>query len=60
MTRGQQPEVGDLVQNADGHQRVVTDIRRGQWVLRSVHGSREDPPVPPDSLTLVARRGDWR
>ena len=60
MTRGQQPGVGDLAQNADGHQRVVTDIRRGQWVLRRVHGSCEDPPVPPEGLTVVARRGEWR
>ncbi|MFE0192594.1 hypothetical protein [Streptomyces sp. NPDC058989] len=56
------PEVGDLVRDeALGENAVVTDIKAGQPLLRSVYGGGT-PWIPedPERVKLQARRGDWR
>ncbi|GAA1952393.1 hypothetical protein [Kitasatospora viridis] len=53
-------EVGDLVKDAHGRHRVVTDLRDGLPLLRRrTGGAPEEPPVDPRTLTLIARRGTW-
>jgi hypothetical protein len=55
------PQVGDLVQDPSGQERVVTDVRADRWVLRRLNSSREEPAVKdPNTLTILARRGEWR
>ena len=53
------PSVGDLVQDADGRQLVVTDQRSGQLIVRPLHGPGEHPVEDPGGLMVVARRGTW-
>jgi hypothetical protein len=58
--QGGRPQVGDLVQDSTGRERVVTDIRDGRWVLRPVSSCREEQPVDdPNTLTVIAQRGEW-
>ena len=53
-------QVGDLVRDAEGRERVVTDLRQGRPVLRPRHGAPKEAPADPAGLTLIARRGEWR
>jgi hypothetical protein len=54
------PGVGDLVRNADGKQRIVTDVRGGRLILRPKNGPHlEDETGDPRQVTLIARRGTW-
>jgi hypothetical protein len=53
------PEIGDLVRNAERHQRIVTDIRGGQLILRPKHGPVHEETHDPKQVTLIARRGCW-
>ncbi|MFC1418202.1 hypothetical protein [Streptacidiphilus cavernicola] len=59
MTVANPPGIGDLVQDSDGRQLVVTDLRSGQLILRALRGSREQPVEDPTVLTILARRGTW-
>ncbi|MGW9431729.1 hypothetical protein ACWHA1_27800 [Streptomyces decoyicus] len=51
------PEVGDEVEYAPGRRAVVTDIRRGDYYLRSF-GNREWPVRDPDGLTVTRTRAE--
>ncbi|GAA1940167.1 hypothetical protein [Kitasatospora viridis] len=52
--------VGDLVKDARGRERVVTDMRCGLPILRRRYGGEPDgQPADPTTLTVIARRGDW-
>lgn len=53
------PRIGDLVR-LDGERRVVTDIRRGTYILRPVRGKYTETSVDdPGTLTVLARSGTW-
>ncbi|WEH41115.1 hypothetical protein [Streptomyces sp. AM 2-1-1] len=52
-------EVGDIVEDAEGRQAIVTDIRRGAtWVLRPRRGPAtvQWDTSDPDSLRVVKSR----
>lgn len=54
------PQVGDLVQDPSGRERVVTDVRAGRWVPCRFNSSCEEPPVKDlDTLIIFAWRGEW-
>ncbi|MGW2917441.1 hypothetical protein ACWDBF_06215 [Streptomyces angustmyceticus] len=50
-------EVGDEVEYAPGRRAVVTDIRGGEYYLRSP-GNREWPVRDPDALTVKRTRAE--
>lgn len=51
------PEVGDEVEYAPGRRAVVTDIRKGDYYLRTT-GNREWPVPDPDQLTVKRTRAE--
>ena len=53
------PQIGDLATDELGRELVVTDIRNGTRVVRPRVGGRERTVQHADSLTVVARRGEW-
>nr|WP_088800974.1 MULTISPECIES: hypothetical protein [unclassified Streptomyces] len=57
MVSTRQPEVGDEVEYAPGRRAVVTDIRRGDYYLRSP-GNREWPVPDPQELTVKRTRAE--
>lgn len=59
MTAANPPAIGDLVQDPEGRQLVVTDLRSGQLIVRTLRSSRERPVEDPTVLTVLARRGTW-
>ncbi|MFI1302292.1 hypothetical protein [Streptomyces sioyaensis] len=52
-----QPEVGDEVEYAPGRRAVVTDIRRGNYYLRT-WGNQEWPVQDSDQLTVKRTRAE--
>ncbi|MGX1855056.1 hypothetical protein [Streptomyces sp. NPDC055299] len=52
-----QPEVGDEVEYAPGRHAVVTDIRRGDYYLRT-YGRREWPVENPEELRVKRTRAE--
>ncbi|MFC1410771.1 hypothetical protein ACEZCY_16380 [Streptacidiphilus sp. N1-12] len=59
---GDGPEIGDLVEDGEGHRRVVTDILQGERViLRPATGPYRELHVDePAVISVIARRGCWR
>ncbi|MFI9077122.1 hypothetical protein ACIGW8_11610 [Streptomyces sioyaensis] len=57
LVSARQPEVGDEVEYAPGRRAVVTDIRRGDYYLRT-WGNREWPVQDPDQLTVKRTRAE--
>lgn len=60
MTRAR-AEVGDLVEDADGHRAIVTDIKQGTtWVLRPASGGTTPrwETDDPDALHVLETRAD--
>lgn len=51
------PEVGDEVEYAPGLHAVVTDIRKGDYYLRS-YGRREWPVENPEELAVKRTRAE--
>jgi len=52
-------QIGDLVQDSESRQLVLTDERRGQLIVRTLHGRREWPVEDRAGLIVLARRGTW-
>ncbi|MEV8070847.1 hypothetical protein AB0P32_32865 [Streptomyces sp. NPDC085995] len=60
MTRPR-AEVGDLVEDADGHHAIVTDIKQNStWILRPVSGgtTTQWETNAPDALRVLKTRAD--
>ena len=50
------PRVGDHVADADGVERIVTDIRQGMLILRPLRGAYREISVLPSDVSPAPQR----